>query len=131
MHFIFLCCLFSQVVLLPVLGGAFLNQYFQGLVKIISPLMPPIAVATVAILCGNAIAQSSSAILMSGRQLVLAVSLLHTAGFFFGYVLARMLGVDVSSSRTISIEVGMQVFHIFANTIIFYFSSFQIKFHFQ
>lgn len=97
-----------QVVLLPVLAGAFLNQYFKGLVKIVSPLMPPIAVATVAVLCGNAIAQSSSAILMSGQQVVLATVLLHASGFFFGYVLSRMLGVDVSSSRTISIEVGMQ-----------------------
>lgn len=98
-----------QVVLLPVLAGAFLNQYFRGLVKIVCPMMPPIAVATVAILCGNAIAKSSSAILMSGQQAVFAVALLHTLGFFFGYVLSRMLGIDVSSSRTISIEVGMQV----------------------
>jgi len=98
-----------QVVLLPVLAGAFLNQYFQGLVKFVSPMMPPIAVATVAVLCGNAIAQSASAILTSGRQVVLAASLLHASGFFFGYILSRMLGIDVSSSRTISIEVGMQV----------------------
>ncbi|CAB4307593.1 unnamed protein product [Prunus armeniaca] len=97
-----------QVVLLPVLAGAFLNQYFQGLVKFVSPLMPPIAVGTVAVLCGNAIAQSSSAILMSGKQVVLAAALLHASGFFFGYVLSRILGIDVSSSRTISIEVGMQ-----------------------
>lgn len=98
-----------QVVLLPVLAGAFLNQYFQGLVKFVSPLMPSIAVATVAILCGNAIAQSASAILRSGQQVVLAASLLHASGFFFGYILSRMLGLDVSSSRTVSIEVGMQV----------------------
>ncbi|BBH01617.1 Sodium Bile acid symporter family [Prunus dulcis] len=97
-----------QVVLLPVLAGAFLNQYFQGLVKFVSPLMPPIAVGTVAVLCGNAIAQSSSAILMSGKQVVLAAALLHASGFFFGYILSRILGIDVSSSRTISIEVGMQ-----------------------
>lgn len=96
-------------MLLPVLAGAFLNQYLPSLVKLVSPFMPPIAVTTVAILCGNAIAQSSSAILMSGRQVVLAAALLHMSGFFFGYVLARTLGIDVSSSRTISIEVGMQV----------------------
>lgn len=97
------------MVLLPVLAGAFLNQYFQSLVKVVSPVMPPIAVATVAVLCGNAIAQSSSAILTSGLQVVLAATLLHASGFFFGYLLSRMLGLDVSSSRTISIEVGMQV----------------------
>ncbi|XP_076924938.1 putative sodium/metabolite cotransporter BASS1, chloroplastic [Bidens hawaiensis] len=97
-----------QVVLLPVLVGAFMNQYFKGAVKIVSPVMPSIAVATVAVLCGNAIAQSSSAILMSGQQVVLAALLLHISGFFFGYVFSRILGVDVSSSKTISIEVGMQ-----------------------
>ncbi|CAM8908090.1 unnamed protein product [Rhodiola kirilowii] len=36
-----------QVVLLPVLAGALLNQYSQRLVQLVSPLMPPIAVATV------------------------------------------------------------------------------------
>lgn len=99
----------NQVVLLPVVGGAFLNQYFQGIVRLFSPVMPAIAVTTVAILCGNAIAQSSSAILKSGLQVVLASSLLHISGFFFGYILSRMLGIDLASSRTISIEVGMQV----------------------
>ncbi|KAK2987315.1 hypothetical protein RJ640_006403 [Escallonia rubra] len=97
-----------QVVLLPVLAGAFLNQYFRNIVHFISPVMPPIAVATVAVLCGNAIAQSASAILMSGRQVVLAAALLHASGFSFGYLLSRALGIDVSSSRTIAIEVGMQ-----------------------
>ncbi|CAK8534912.1 unnamed protein product [Lathyrus sativus] len=97
-----------QVVLLPVLAGAFLIQYFQPFVKFISPLMPPMAVATTAMLSGNAIAQSSSSILMSSGQVILASCLLHASGFFFGYILARMLGLDLSSSRTISIEVGMQ-----------------------
>ncbi|KAI3830802.1 hypothetical protein MKX03_002890 [Papaver bracteatum] len=97
-----------QVVLLPVLLGALLNQYCQSFVKMVSPVMPPIAVATVAVLCGNAIAQNASAILSSGRQVVLAACLLHACGFFFGYVLARLCKVDVSSARTISIEVGMQ-----------------------
>lgn len=44
--------LWIQVVLLPVLAGAFLDQYFQSLVKFVSPLMPPIAVGTVGILWG-------------------------------------------------------------------------------
>uniref|UniRef100_A0ACD5ZU55 Uncharacterized protein n=1 Tax=Avena sativa TaxID=4498 RepID=A0ACD5ZU55_AVESA len=98
----------SQVVLAPVLLGALLNQYFNPLVELVSPLMPFIAVATVAVLCGNAIAQNASAILASGLQVVLSVCCLHASGFFFGFVLSRMLGIDIASSRTISIEVGMQ-----------------------
>ncbi|KAK8469428.1 hypothetical protein PHAVU_005G076100 [Phaseolus vulgaris] len=95
-----------QVVLVPVLAGAFLNQFFQPIVKFISPLMPPIAVTTVAILCGNAIAQSSSAMVVSGGQVLFATFLLQASGFLFGYLLARFLGLDVSSSRAISAQVG-------------------------
>jgi len=96
-------------VLVPVLAGAFLNQFFQPIVKFISPLMPPIAVTTVAILCGNAIAQSSSAMVVSGGQVLFATFLLQASGFLFGYLLARFLGLDVSSSRAISAQVGTKV----------------------
>ncbi|KAL0802215.1 hypothetical protein Bca101_057391 [Brassica carinata] len=98
----------AQVVLLPVLAGAFMNQYFQRLVKFVSPLMAPIAVGTVAILCGTAIGQNASAILTSGKQVVMACVLLHLSGFLFGYLFSRLLRIDVASSRTVSIEVGMQ-----------------------
>ncbi|KAK8954963.1 hypothetical protein KSP39_PZI002198 [Platanthera zijinensis] len=97
-----------QVVLAPVLLGALLNQYCNKLVGFVSPVMPFIAVTTVAILCGSAIAQNASSILSSGSQVVLAVLALHASGFFFGYLLSKMLGIDDSSARTISIEVGMQ-----------------------
>ncbi|KAK7244085.1 hypothetical protein RIF29_38903 [Crotalaria pallida] len=97
-----------QAVLLPVLVGSFLNQYFRPLVNFVSPILPSVAVLTSATLAGSAIAKSSSAIRMSGGLILLASSLLHISGFFFGYILARIIGLDVSSSRTISIEVGMQ-----------------------
>ncbi|XP_048592346.1 probable sodium/metabolite cotransporter BASS1, chloroplastic [Brassica napus] len=97
-----------QVVLLPVLAGAFMNQYFQRVVKFVTPLMAPIAVGTVAILCGTAIGQNASAILASGKQVVMACVLLHLSGFLFGYLFSRLLRIDVASSRTVSIEVGMQ-----------------------
>ncbi|KAG9439213.1 hypothetical protein H6P81_019378 [Aristolochia fimbriata] len=97
-----------QVVLAPVLLGALLNQYCHWVVRVVSPVMPLIAITTVALLCGGAIAQNATSILMSGQQVVLAVCTLHASGFFFGYFLARMLGLDISSCRTISIEVGMQ-----------------------
>ncbi|KAH7675542.1 bile acid:Na+ symporter BASS family protein [Dioscorea alata] len=97
-----------QVVLAPVILGAILNQYCNNLVEYVSPVMPFIAVVTATILCGSAIAQSASVILTSGLQVVFSVCLLHGSGFFFGYLFSRMMGIDVSSSRTISIQVGMQ-----------------------
>ncbi|KAL0928347.1 hypothetical protein M5K25_000224 [Dendrobium thyrsiflorum] len=99
-----------QVVLFPVLLGTILNQYYNNLVKFVSPVMPFIAVATVAILCDSAIAQSASAILSSGLQVVIASITLHGSGFFFSYLLSKLLGIGYISERTISIEVDMQNF---------------------
>ena len=42
------------------------------------------------------------------RVLVAAVLLLHLGGFGLGYGLARLFRFDEHSSRTVSIEVGMQ-----------------------
>ncbi|XP_014492335.1 probable sodium/metabolite cotransporter BASS1, chloroplastic [Vigna radiata var. radiata] len=94
-----------QVILVPVLAGAFLNQFFQPVVKFVSPIMPPFAVTSVAILCGNAIAQSSSAILVCGGEVILAIFVLHASGFFFDYVFSTLIGLDLSSSRTISTQL--------------------------
>ncbi|WVY99733.1 hypothetical protein V8G54_025803 [Vigna mungo] len=96
------------------LGGKFVTVdasgllFFQPIVKFVSPMMPPFAVTSVAILCGNAIAQSSSAILVCGAEVILATFVLHASGFLFGYVFSRLIGLDLSSSRTISTQVGMK-----------------------
>ncbi|KAL0928349.1 hypothetical protein M5K25_000226 [Dendrobium thyrsiflorum] len=97
-----------QVVLFPMLLGAILNQYYNNLVKFVSLVMPFIVVATVAFLCGSEIAQSASAILSSGLQVVIAAIPLHDSGFFFSYVLSKLLGIGYISAQTISIEVDMQ-----------------------
>lgn len=97
-----------QVVLAPVLIGAAMNQYCNSIVKIVSPIMPLIAITSVSILGGGAIAQNATTILSSGLRVVLPVLLLHGSGFLFGFWISRMMGIDVEASRTISIEVGMQ-----------------------
>eukprot|EP01018_Ginkgo_biloba_P029390 Gb_18831 [translate_table: standard] len=57
-----------QVVLLPVLIGALMNQYSPSIVSRISPFTPLVAVVAVSALCASAIAQNASAILSSGGQ---------------------------------------------------------------
>ena len=97
-----------QVVVLPVMVGVLLAHYLPGLVRRVSPLAPSVAVVTVAAICAGAISQSASTIRQSGLQVLTAVISLHVAGFVFGYLLSRVLGFEESTSRTISIEVGMQ-----------------------
>jgi BASS family bile acid:Na+ symporter len=47
-------------------------------------------------------------LLRVGFLLFLASVLHNTAGYFFGYWLSRLFGLDVNSARTVAFEVGLQ-----------------------
>ncbi len=47
-------------------------------------------------------------LLQIGGLLVLAAILHNTAGYFFGYWLSRVCGLDKSSARSVAFEVGLQ-----------------------
>ncbi|MBL4576280.1 MAG: bile acid:sodium symporter family protein [Opitutaceae bacterium] len=97
-----------QVVLLPIILGLVLRQFFQKQVLKILPISPLISVLAIVLICASIIGQNSVAILESGKILLLAVVLLHTGGFSLGYLLARTLGYEQLIRRTVAIEVGMQ-----------------------
>lgn len=97
-----------QVVLAPVVAGVAAAHYFPRTVKRASAFAPLVAVLAVAAVVGSAIASNAAAIRATGGKLAVAVMSLHGGGFFAGYTLARVLGFDVPTARTISIEVGMQ-----------------------
>lgn len=57
----------------------------------------------------SVVALSAASIIATGTRLLLACMLLHTGGFFLGYIVSKfVLNIDERTSRTMSIEVGMQ-----------------------
>ena len=97
-----------QVVLLPVLLGAALNQTFPKQVERLAPISALSAVLLIAFICGSVIASNAAAVAAAGPKLLLAVALLHSGGFALGYTLSKVLGMPEKVARTNSIEVGMQ-----------------------
>lgn len=98
-----------NVVLLPVLLGLFLNTNNPKLCQKVSTVTPSISVLLVSLICGSISASNSKIIhLINGWQLVGAIALLHSLGFAFGYLAARLLNAGEQRARTISIETGMQ-----------------------
>ncbi|MBJ7390348.1 MAG: bile acid:sodium symporter family protein [Chthoniobacterales bacterium] len=98
----------AQVVLAPVLAGLLLHHQAPRLAGFILPAGPIMSVLVISLIVGSIIGQNASAIFAHGGQLLLAVTLLHSGGFFLGYVVGRLFGFDLGVTRTISIEVGMQ-----------------------
>jgi len=97
-----------KIVLAPVVIGVVLNRYTPRFVKFVLPVSPLVSVLTITLICAGIIGGSADAFKRSGGELILAVFLLHSGGFFLGYAASRLLRCDELTSRTISVEVGMQ-----------------------
>ncbi|XP_015944402.2 sodium/pyruvate cotransporter BASS2, chloroplastic [Arachis duranensis] len=81
-----------QVVLVPTIVGVLANEYFPYLITRIYTLQ---------------IGQVSEVLKTQGAQLILPVVFLHAAAFALGYWVSK-ISFGESTSRTISIECGMQ-----------------------
>lgn len=97
-----------QIVLAPVITGVALNRYVPRAVKVVTPVAPLTSVVVIVLICASIIGSSAGPLRHSGKILLLAVFLLHAGGFGLGYAFAHLLRCDPMTSRTISIEVGMQ-----------------------
>ncbi|KAK9077066.1 hypothetical protein SSX86_005401 [Deinandra increscens subsp. villosa] len=120
-----------QVVVAPVLLGSYLQSTFPWAVKAALPFAPLLAVLTASLLACSVLSENvgllkSSMVLTSLSSdtspllyaraffssevgmVVVAVLLLHFAGFFVGYIAATLAGFKEPQRRAVSIEVGMQ-----------------------
>ncbi|KAL0324412.1 UNVERIFIED_CONTAM: Sodium/pyruvate cotransporter BASS2, chloroplastic [Sesamum calycinum] len=96
-----------QVVLVPTIIGVLSNEFFPKFTSKIITVTPLIGVILTTLLCASPIGQVADVLKTQGAQLLLPVALLHAAAFFLGYWLSK-ISFGESTSRTISIECGMQ-----------------------
>ncbi|KAK6945019.1 Bile acid:sodium symporter/arsenical resistance protein Acr3 [Dillenia turbinata] len=96
-----------QVVLVPTIVGVLSNEFFPRFTSKIIPVMPLIGVLLTTLLCASPIGQVSEVLKTQGAQLIFPVALLHGAAFALGYWVSK-ISFGESTSRTISIECGMQ-----------------------
>ncbi|XP_060213721.1 sodium/pyruvate cotransporter BASS2, chloroplastic [Lycium barbarum] len=96
-----------QVVLVPTIIGVLSNEFFPKFTSKIITITPLIGVILTTLLCASPIGQVADVLKTQGAQLLLPVAALHAAAFFLGYRISRF-SFGESTSRTISIECGMQ-----------------------
>mmetsp|Transcript_18212 Transcript_18212/g.39702 ORF Transcript_18212/g.39702 Transcript_18212/m.39702 type:complete len:422 (-) Transcript_18212:1402-2667(-) len=112
-----LCTATARVVLLPVLLGMLVNARAPKLATRISRFTPFASVILVALICGGVVAENAALLFSTSSSggarlvplIVSSVLGLHSVGFLAGYLVPRRgLGFGERTSRTISIETGMQ-----------------------
>ncbi|MEZ5744149.1 MAG: bile acid:sodium symporter family protein [Sphingomonadaceae bacterium] len=96
------------IVLVPVIAGVLLNRYLPAFTRGAARFSPLLSVFAVVLIVAGIIAKSKPLIEEHFGVLMLAVFLLHVAGFLLGLLLSRLLGLSEADAHTVSIEVGMQ-----------------------
>ncbi len=97
-----------KIVILPIIAGLAFNRFFHGKLPWLDRTMPIVSMAGIAIIITIITAAGRDALLTIGLTLIGVVLLHNSLGYFLGFSLCRMLGMDQKSSRTIAFEVGMQ-----------------------
>ncbi len=98
----------ALIVLLPVLGGVFLNTLFGRWLGGLKPALPLVAVIAICTIIGIVVGLNAGRITRIGAALALAVVLHNAGGLLLGYLVPRLLGQPPRIARTLAIETGMQ-----------------------
>lgn len=97
-----------KMVLFPIFLGLVVRAIFKKQIKDISQTMPLISVLSIVLILSAVVAVSKDKIVESGL-LIFAVVVLHNClGYLVGFFAAKLLGLSITDSKAVSIEVGMQ-----------------------
>ena len=97
-----------KIVLIPVLLGAVINTYLSQKLLGIQPVFPFISMLTITFVIAVVVALNQTNIASMGILIVIAVILHNLVGLVAGYGIAKLLGMDRITCRTLAIETGMQ-----------------------
>ena len=97
-----------EVVILPVLAGVAVNQFFGARLAFLRGMFPLISVAAIVVIIAIVVTLNAGLTAVLAWPLVIAVMLHNSLGLAAGYSLPKLFGLDARISRTFAIEVGMQ-----------------------
>ena len=98
-----------QVVALPVALGLVINRICRKkYLGVINGIAPVVSALGIVLVIGIIVSLNRAALFNCGWLVLLGVVLHNASGLGAGYLLARLCRLDVRSSVTVAIEVGMQ-----------------------
>lgn len=98
----------AQLVVAPVVIGVVIHHFFGSHLKKAEPALASLAMVSIVLIIAIVVALNSGRLVTLGPIVALAVIAHNSIGLACGYWLARALGFDIRTARTISFEVGLQ-----------------------
>ncbi|RMH81439.1 MAG: hypothetical protein D6674_00110 [Acidobacteria bacterium] len=96
-----------KIVLVPVGTGLLLRGVFPK-IKRIEGVLPYLSVSVIGFIIAVVLSLNAQNLRNIPLDLFWAIFLHNTLGFVLGFLIGRLMGLDTKSSKTLSIEVGIQ-----------------------
>ena len=97
-----------QVVIIPIGLGFIINRFFHKFTSHIKEILPLISVLAIVSIVAAVVSANSSRLMQVGYLIIIVVALHNCLGYLLGFIIGKLLRLDNSKCKAISIEVGMQ-----------------------
>lgn len=97
-----------KIIILPIGLGFILNRYLSNLSQKLLKALPIISMVGIALILMVIVAAGQASLKTVGLSLLFVVVLHNLGGYFFGFSLAKIFGMNERDCRTIALEVGLQ-----------------------
>ncbi|SDW58538.1 bile acid:Na+ symporter, BASS family [Marinococcus luteus] len=97
-----------QVIIIPIALGLIIKQLFPKTVEKSVRALPIVSMAAIIAIVAGVVGANQENIAATGLLVFAAVVLHNSFGLALGYVTAKLVGLDETKRRAVSIEVGMQ-----------------------
>ena len=112
-----------KIIILPIFLGIAVNTFFASTVKKYIHFLPLISITAIVMIVGGIVGANAQTIMEMGATIAFVTIIHNVLGLIIGYIIARKLGLDISKTKAISIEVGMQNSGLAASLAMTHFTS--------
>ena len=97
-----------RVVMLPIVLGLVVNHFFGKFTEKAAKALPLVSTTAIVMIVAAVVSVNSERLMTVGGLIVAVVVCHNLLGYLTGYLVAKVLRLDTTKCRAISIEVGMQ-----------------------
>ena len=97
-----------QVVILPIMLGFVINKLFAQVTRSLVDVLPAVSVTAICLIVACVVSHNAERILETGGLVFVVVVLHNMLGYICGFLLGKILRLDVPRIKALSVEVGMQ-----------------------
>lgn len=97
-----------KVVIVPIALGFIINKLFEKFTQKIVTILPSVSVVAICLIVAAVVSHNAEKIMSTGAIVFVVVILHNLLGYACGFGIGKLLHMNASKTKAISVEIGMQ-----------------------